>query len=148
MFLTSKRTMNLQVNGQVIRTPVDHPFFVLGKGWLKASDLQVDDQVHTQQGGTFVVEGLAEAGEEEVGSNFDLHPLLAQSLADYSASHPICGFVAGTLIQTAQGPVPIEHIRPGNWIVTGVDTDLTKPGQQGPGDSGGEVIQFTRMQPI
>ncbi len=148
MFLTSKRTMNLQVNGQVIRTPVDHPFFVLGNGWLEASDLQVDDQVHTQQGGTFVVEALGAAGEEEVICNFGEHPLLDQALADYSATHPISGFVAGTLIQTAKGPVPIEQLRPGDLIVTRSDIDPSQPEAQTQGGACGAGLPLRPVQEV
>ena len=39
MFPTRKRIVHLHVNGKVIRTTADHPFYIEGKGWVNAGDM-------------------------------------------------------------------------------------------------------------
>jgi hypothetical protein len=39
MFPTRKRIFLLHLNGQVIRTTADHPFYVEGQGWINAADM-------------------------------------------------------------------------------------------------------------
>ena len=44
---TRQRILLLHVNGQVIRTTADHPFYVAGQGWTAASNLHVGDRLRS-----------------------------------------------------------------------------------------------------
>jgi hypothetical protein len=99
MFPTRKSTWFIHVSGQVIRTAAAHPFYVEGKGWVNAGDLPG-----------------AKSDGEQVVYNLNLgDPAMPDQPRP---SFPILGFVAGTPILTAQGPVPIEDLKPGDLIET------------------------------
>jgi Pretoxin HINT domain len=53
---TDKTIVHLAIDGEEITTTLEHPFYVEGKGWVKAKDLQVGDDVRTAKGGTGEVE--------------------------------------------------------------------------------------------
>jgi hypothetical protein len=78
VFVTRKPIFLLHLNGQVIRTTADHPFYVAGQGWTEASDLQVGDRLHTHDGQAVAIEAISESQEEngDVVDNFFVdHPL-------------------------------------------------------------------------
>jgi hypothetical protein len=54
---------NLHIGGQVIGTSGEHPFYVEGKGWTKAFELQPGDRVLTSDGTTVAVEEVFDTGE-------------------------------------------------------------------------------------
>ncbi len=126
MFLTPKRILNLTVNGQVIPTTADHPYFVHGQGWIKASDLRAGDLLLSDDGQCVAIEAITETGTEEVVHNLGEHPVSAETLTQYRNSHPMIGFTAGMLVRTANGPVPVEQLRPGDLILTRFDADQPK----------------------
>jgi intein/homing endonuclease len=51
------------VNGEVIRTTVEHPFYVRGKGWVAAGALQLGDRLASHNGKPVTVDDLLETGE-------------------------------------------------------------------------------------
>jgi Pretoxin HINT domain len=61
---------NVHVEGQVIRTTVEHPFFVLGKGWTPAMALKIGDMLTTPDGQLVPVEGVANSGAVETVYNW------------------------------------------------------------------------------
>jgi hypothetical protein len=108
MFPTRKRVVVLHLSGQVIRTTADRPFFVAGRGWTDAADLQQGDKLRTHDGQDVPVEAITDTGEEAVGYRMGaaVPPFPCTGLGP-----------AGTLIETADGPKPIEDIQPGDRIV-------------------------------
>ena len=52
--------LHLQVGGQIIRTTTEHPFYVRGKGWVAAKDLQNGDILRSHDGQWVSVESVAE----------------------------------------------------------------------------------------
>ena len=97
MFPTRKRIVHLHIKGQVVRTTADHPLYVEGKGWINAGDVPA-----------------AKIEEQEIVHNLGE---LAMPI------NPIVGFVAGTKIMTARGPVSIEDLKPGDMIQVQPDDD-------------------------
>jgi hypothetical protein len=61
---------NVHVAGQVIRTTVEHPFFVVGKGWTPAKALRIGDELMTPSGLLMPVEGVANSGVVETVYNW------------------------------------------------------------------------------
>gem|GEM_PF-289106 len=51
--------LHLETTVGNIDTTTNHPFYVLGKGWVAAGDLTVGDEVYTMDGGSGFVTGLA-----------------------------------------------------------------------------------------
>jgi hypothetical protein len=91
MFPARKRIVHLHLGSKVIRTTVDHPLYVEGKGWVNAGDMP----------------GAKCESEQEVVHNPGEKPM---------PNFPFIGFVAGTKIMTARGPVSIEDLKPGDMI--------------------------------
>jgi hypothetical protein len=60
---------NLHIGGQVIGTSGEHPFYVEGKGWTKAFELQPGDRVATADGVGVLVEEVWDTGEWELVYN-------------------------------------------------------------------------------
>src|SRR5262249_37167662 len=58
VFVRVGHLMHLHVGGQVIRTTLEHPFFVRGKGWLPAGELRVGDALLGHDGRWTTVEDL------------------------------------------------------------------------------------------
>jgi hypothetical protein len=46
-------------NGEVIKTTAYHPFYVDGKDWVRAGDLNIGDKISTLDGGTIAIIGLS-----------------------------------------------------------------------------------------
>lgn len=62
-FVRQGPVLNLHVNGRIIGTTPEHPFFVQGKGWVPAVELQIGDEIRQMSPGWATVEGVAESGE-------------------------------------------------------------------------------------
>jgi hypothetical protein len=60
MFPTRKRIFHVHVNGHVIRTTADHPFYLHGQGWTDAADLQQGDKLRTQDGTHVPIDAITE----------------------------------------------------------------------------------------
>ena len=50
--------IRLSINGEVIETTAEHPFYVEGRGFINAGDLKAGDEVRTADGSTAAVEIL------------------------------------------------------------------------------------------
>jgi hypothetical protein len=61
--------LHLHVNGQIIRTTAEHPFFEKLKGWIRAGDLKEGDQLLGHDGQWVAVEDILDTGEWEVVYN-------------------------------------------------------------------------------
>jgi intein/homing endonuclease len=125
MFPTHKRIVLLHLNGQIIRTTADHPFFIQGQGWVNAGDLP----------------GAKSDGEQVL---YHLN-LGEQTMPDQPRpNHPILGFAAGTPLLTADGPKRIEDIKPGDLIQTQPDDDQGDHEPEAHGDDGDRLPQDPR----
>ena len=51
-------TLDLHVKGPAIRTTAEHPFWVRGRGWVDAQQLEVGDDLRTHDGRWLEVEGV------------------------------------------------------------------------------------------
>jgi len=69
LFVRTGRIWHLHVGGELIRTTGEHPFYVLGKGWLEARLLQPGDLLCTRDGRTVAVEECYDTGEYETVYN-------------------------------------------------------------------------------
>ena len=69
VFRRSAPILHLHVNGQLIRTTGEHPFYAFGKGWINASLLEIGDRLLCQDGQWVAVEDVLETGEWEVVYN-------------------------------------------------------------------------------
>jgi hypothetical protein len=63
------QVLHLHVGGKVIRTTAEHPFWVDGKGWLPAGELQVGDLLSSHDGQWLAVKEVYDTGEYETVYN-------------------------------------------------------------------------------
>jgi hypothetical protein len=119
VFVTRQPIFLLHLNGQVIRTTADHPFFVTGQGWTDASELQVGDSLRTHAGQDVTIEASTDNGEQEVVYQM---PAAVPRIVRNGL------WAAGTLIETEDGPKPIEDIQPSDRIPA---RDPLNPGENG-----------------
>ena len=61
---------NVHVAGQILRTTAEHPFYVLGRGWIPTKMLGIGDLLLTRDGRLVRVEGAADSGTVETVYNF------------------------------------------------------------------------------
>ena len=64
--------LDLTVNGRVIGTTHEHPFFVRGRGWTKAQELRVGDDVRRMGPGWATVEAVSDTGRLETVYNLEI----------------------------------------------------------------------------
>ncbi len=101
-FVTIGRIVHLHVNGQVIRTTTEHPFWVYNRGWLPARELQIGDRLVSHDGKTAAVEDLLDTGELETVYNLrvaDHHTYFVggEDWGFWVWAHNACGGIAPVL---------------------------------------------------
>ncbi|QDV51345.1 polymorphic toxin-type HINT domain-containing protein [Gimesia fumaroli] len=69
VFELASRIMELGVGGQVIGTTEEHPFFVAGKGWVPAGELEAGDQLLGHDDQLTAVESVTKSGRYETVYN-------------------------------------------------------------------------------
>ncbi len=62
----------LRVGGRVIRVTAEHPFWVRGKGWFGAGELQKGDQLYSHDGQWLEVEGWTELDQYAIVYNLEV----------------------------------------------------------------------------
>jgi hypothetical protein len=70
VFVRSAPLWNLHVAGQRLKTTAEHPFYVVGQGWVPAGMLQIGDRLLTQDGRAVPVEGVAPSGQRATVFNW------------------------------------------------------------------------------
>jgi hypothetical protein len=75
VFDSHSRLLHVQVNGQVIRTTAEHPFWVRGRGWTDAKDLMAGDWLRSHDERWVRVTGVVDSGE--------MAPVYNLRVADY-----------------------------------------------------------------
>jgi hypothetical protein len=105
---TRKRLVLLHLNGKVIRTRPDHPFSIHRRGWTNAAELRCGDLLRTTDGQDVPLAAITATGEE-----------IAVYRMDAALPLFLCAglWPAGTLVETADGPKPVDDIGPGDRIV-------------------------------
>jgi hypothetical protein len=63
VFVRESLVLRLDVNGRMIRTTAEHPFFVAGRGWVPCHELKVGDRLLTEDGAWVAVEAVEDTGE-------------------------------------------------------------------------------------
>ncbi|MBX9661671.1 MAG: glycohydrolase toxin TNT-related protein, partial [Nitrospiraceae bacterium] len=72
-FIRVSPILNLHVNGKIIRTTAEHPFWLKGQGWLAAAFLQPGNQIAGKRPGEWLtVEGVADSGQVETVYNVEV----------------------------------------------------------------------------
>jgi RHS repeat-associated protein len=72
VFWRTGRIHRVRVNGRDIRTTAEHPFYVLGKGWVEAGLLQPGDLICSRSGQRLVVEEVEDTGKYETVYNVEV----------------------------------------------------------------------------
>ena len=62
-FVRVALVFDLHVGGRVIQTTAEHPFYVVGRGWVPAGHLQPGDWLVSHEGLVMPVERPGEAGK-------------------------------------------------------------------------------------
>jgi guanyl-specific ribonuclease Sa len=62
-FVRVAPVLDLRVNGHNIRTTAEHPFYVRGKGWICAKELQLGDALSSHDGEWVAVEAVRDLNE-------------------------------------------------------------------------------------
>jgi hypothetical protein len=70
VFVRQSTVWHVHVGDHVIRTSDEHPFWVAGKGWIKANELRIGDILVGRTGKLTPVTDLLETGEIETVYNF------------------------------------------------------------------------------
>ena len=88
-FVRTGKIFHLQVNGKVIRTTEEHPFWVDGKGWLRAGDLKKDDRLLGHDGQWVTVEEVYDTGEWETVYNLRISDYHTYFVSDWDWSFSV-----------------------------------------------------------
>jgi RHS repeat-associated protein len=123
VFVHEAEVLELCVAGRAIRTTAEHPFWVIGKGWLPANQVKPGDALLTPEGGTVAVERVAQTDERV--------PVYNLRIADFRTyfvgcdewgfsvwAHNACigvhhtGNAAAALIQASGAILPGSYVQP------------------------------------
>ncbi|WP_010503351.1 polymorphic toxin-type HINT domain-containing protein [Paenibacillus elgii] len=88
-----EETYNITVGGEVITTTNEHPFWIIGKGWIKSKDLVAGDVLTTSDGKELAIEKIETKKEHKTVYNFrvkDFHTYFVSSIGIWT--HNSCGF--------------------------------------------------------
>ncbi|MED1664847.1 polymorphic toxin-type HINT domain-containing protein [Brevibacillus laterosporus] len=88
----AEETYNITVSGEVITTTDEHPFWIIGKGWVESKKLVVGDVLTTSEGKELAIEKIEVKKEHETVYNFkvkDFHTYFVSNLGIWT--HNACG---------------------------------------------------------
>jgi hypothetical protein len=91
-----EETYNITVGDEVITTTDEHPFWIVGKGWVEAKNLVVGDILITSDGKELAIEKIEVKKEHVTVYNFkvkDFHTYFVSNLGIWT--HNSCGFKTG-----------------------------------------------------
>jgi RHS repeat-associated protein len=103
-----EETYNITVGGEVITTTDEHPFWIVGKGWVESKNLVVGDVLTTSDGKELAIEKIEVKKEHRTVYNFkvkDFHTYFVSSLGIWT--HNSCGYKAND--KTPGGLIFTEH---------------------------------------
>ena len=90
----------LHVGGHVIRTTAEHPFWVVGRGWFAAHQIEVGDLLLGGDGEQTAVESIEGPIESAPVYNLEV-----EEYHTYLVGHPVWGFGVWCIIAGALGPM-------------------------------------------
>lgn len=91
-----EETYNITVGGEVITTTDEHPFWIVGKGWVESKSLVVGDVLTTSDGKELAIDKIEVKKEHKTVYNFkvkDFHTYFVSNLGIWT--HNSCGFKTG-----------------------------------------------------
>ncbi|MDN9012851.1 polymorphic toxin-type HINT domain-containing protein [Brevibacillus laterosporus] len=87
-----EETYNITVDDEVITTTDEHPFWIIGKGWVESKNLVVGDVLTTSDGKELAIEKIGVKKEPKTVYNFkvkDFHTYFVSNLEIWT--HNSCG---------------------------------------------------------
>lgn len=128
------------MGNQVITTTDEHPFWINGKGWVKAKDLKIGDKLVTDDNSELSIEKIEVKKEHRKVYNFrvkDFHTYYVSNLRIWTHNTDACG---------SWGDGPANYyayygMKDGKAVYVGITNDLQKRSQQH-GD------RFDELKPI
>ena len=63
VFVRTAAVLHVHVGGQIIRTTAEHPFWVWGKAWMAAKDLEAGDRLRSHDGKWVAVGAATDSGD-------------------------------------------------------------------------------------
>jgi hypothetical protein len=72
IFKRSSLVFHVHVNGRIIGTTGEHPFWVIGKGWTPAKELRLSDRLLSHDGQAVEVLGVEHTGRYETVYNLEV----------------------------------------------------------------------------
>ncbi|WP_374018194.1 polymorphic toxin-type HINT domain-containing protein [Paenibacillus thiaminolyticus] len=94
-----EETYNITVGGEVITTTDEHPFWIVGKGWMESKDLVVGAILTTSDGKELAIEKIEVKKEHKTVYNFkvkDFHTYFVSNLGIWT--HNSCGININKLV--------------------------------------------------
>ena len=92
-----EETYNITVNGEIITTTDEHPFWIVNKGWVKAKDLNLGDELVTDDEVIYAIEKIEAKKEHVTVYNFrvkDYHTYYVSNLHIWTHNQDSCGKVS------------------------------------------------------
>ena len=117
--------LNLHVGGRVIRTTASHPFYVRGRGWRPAGELEPGHLLRSHDGLWTAVEGVFDNREESIVYN-----LRVSEYHTYFVGSGVWGFSVWAH-NVGCGEVPIPGQNPGRILTAGEMNGLTREFMEG-----------------
>jgi hypothetical protein len=157
------KLVDLFIDGEVISTTEEHPFWTLDKGWVEAKDLTVGSLVQTSDGRVVDVDGV----ETREGS-FEVYNFKVEGFHSYFVSdlgvlvhNAICGVTAyddgyaiwvkvdsdpkaNVRIETSSTTINVTDIYSGN-LPSGSGSELLSIGLKTSGLKSGDTFTFTKI---
>lgn len=88
-----EETYNITVDGEVITTTDEHPFWIVGKGWVESKNLEVADILTTSNGKELAIEKIDVKKEHTTVYNFKVKDFHTYFVSDHGIwTHNKCGF--------------------------------------------------------
>ncbi len=115
-------TYNITVSDEVITTTAEHPFWIAGKGWVKAKELQIGDTLVTSDSSLLPIEDIVVKQEQTTVYNFrveNFHTYFVSNLGIWTHNEDFCGLSRNEAYRKAKRdagipmstqPVKIGHV--------------------------------------
>jgi RHS repeat-associated protein len=140
-------TFDVTVDGEIVTTTEEHPFWVIGKGWTPVQDLKVGDQLREPDGATVAVQAVRATGKTATVYNFEVEdthnyyvlagntPVLVHNICNLpigpgsekawtvlnridAKGAPLPGYKGGSVFKNSQGRLPeIDGVTYREWDV-------------------------------
>ena len=75
-------TLDVTIDGEVVHTTDEHPFYVVERGWIKAKDLQVGDVIFNTMGKDGIVEAVEVVNEPQLMYNLSVQLVASYFVGD------------------------------------------------------------------